>query len=253
VIAITRAVSDAINDCELTHVAREPIDLEVARAQHAAYERALEAAQCTIVRAAPAPDCPDAVFVEDTAIVVDEVAIITRPGAVSRRPETAGVAEVLQRFRELRFIDAPGTVDGGDVVVAGRRVFIGRSSRTNDAGIAQVRALLLPFGYDVKGVEVRGCLHLKSAATRLSEGQLLVNPAWVDRAAFDGMELLDINPAEPNAANLLSTGDDFIYPAAFPRTGDLLERSGLTLKIVDLSELAKAEGAVTCCSVILTA
>src|SRR5712692_1221625 len=143
-IAITRAVSDAINDCELTHVARAPIDLALARAQHRAYERALEAAQCEIVRVEPAPDLPDSVFVEDTAIVVDEVGIITRPGAASRRPETSAVAEVLGRYRTLRYIDAPGTVDGGDVVVAGRRVFVGRSARTDDEGLAQVRAILTP-------------------------------------------------------------------------------------------------------------
>jgi dimethylargininase len=245
-------VSEAINNCELTHVARQPIDLDVARAQHRAYEEALEAAQCQIVRVAPAPDLPDSVFVEDTAVVVGEVAIVTRPGAASRRPETVAVADALLRYRELKHIDAPGTVDGGDVVVAGRRVFIGRSSRTNDEGLAQMRAILAPFGYEVTGVEVRGCLHLKSAVTMLSEGQLLVNPAWIDRAAIDGMELVAIDPAEPHAANLLSTGDDFIYSPAFPRTRDLLGRRGVSLKVVDLSELAKAEGAVTCCSLIFT-
>ena len=251
-VAITRAVSDAINNCELTHVTRAPIDLDRARAQHRAYEQALEtAAHCEIVRVEPAPDLPDAVFVEDTAVVVDEVGIITRPGAPSRRPETVGVAAVLGRYRELRYIDAPGTVDGGDVVVAGRRVFVGRSSRTNDAGIAQLRAILSLYGYNVTGVEVRGCLHLKSAATVLSENQLLVNPAWIDRQAFDGVELLEIDPLEPDAANILKAGDDFIYSSVFPRTAGRLQRS-LPLTIVDVSELAKAEGAVTCCSLIVT-
>jgi dimethylargininase len=251
-IAVTRAVSDAIDGCELTHAARQPIDLALARAQHRVYERTLEASKCDIVRVEPAHDLPDAVFVEDIAIVVDEVAIVTRPGAASRRPETAGVAGILRRYRELKFIEAPGTVDGGDVVVAGRRVFVGRSTRTNDVGIAQVRAMLLPFGYDVRGVEVRGCLHLKSAVSRLSEGQLLVNPAWIERREFDGMELVEIDPAEPHAANVLSAGDDLIYAAAYPRTRARLERRGLALKMVDLSELAKAEGAVTCCSLIFT-
>jgi len=252
-IAVTRAVSDAINDCELTHVARQPIDLALARAQHRAYEQALEAAQCEIVRAAPAPDLPDSVFVEDTAIVLTEVAIVTRPGAESRRAETAGVADVLHRYRELRRIEAPGTIDGGDVLVAGRRVFIGRSSRTNDHAITQVRAMLQRYGYDVTAVDVRGCLHLKSAATALSANQLLVNPAWIEREAFAGVDLLDVDPDEPYAANILRAGDDLIYPSAFPRTRDLLERSGVRPAIVDLSELAKAEGAVTCCSVIFDA
>ena len=251
-VAVTRAVSDAINNCELTHVARKPIDLDLARAQHRAYEAMLEtAARCEIVRLEPAPDLPDAVFFEDTAVVVDEVGIITRPGAPSRRPETTGVAAVLGRYRELRYVDPPGTVDGGDVVVVGRRVFVGRSVRTNDAGIAQLRAILSPFGYNVTGVKVRGCLHLKSAATMLSENQLLVNPAWIDRQAFDGLELVEVDQAEPNAANILSTGDHFLYSAAVPLTRDRLERRGIKLNITDVSELAKAEGAVTCCSILV--
>ena len=253
-IAVTRQVSDAIVKCELTHIARQPIDLARARAQHAAYERALEEANCEIVRVAPAPELPDAVFVEDTAVVVDEVAIVARPGAASRRAETIAVADVLRRYRELKYIETPGTVDGGDVVVAGRRVFIGRSGRTNDEGIAQVRAILAPFEYDVRGVDVRGCLHLKSAATFLSENQLLVNPARISREQFDGLDLLPIDPGEPYAANILHVGDGhYIYPSAFPRTREWLERSPLIhLTVVDVSELAKAEGAVTCCSLIFT-
>jgi dimethylargininase len=251
-IALTRAVSDAINDCELTNVARESIDVALARVQHQAYERAIEGSRCEIVRVAPAPQLPDAVFVEDTAIVVDELAIITRPGAASRRAETPAVADVLGRYRELRHIEPPGTLDGGDVVFAGRRAFVGRSSRTNDAGIEQVRRILQPLGYDVTGVDVRGCLHLKSAATALSENQLLVNPAWISSEVFAGVELLEIDPSEPYAANILRAGDDLIYPSAFPRTRDWLERSGVPLMIVDVSEIAKAEGAVTCCSLIFS-
>ncbi len=251
-VAITRAVSDAINSCELTHLAREPIDLDRARAQHRAYEHALEAAGCDIVRAAPAPQLPDAVFVEDIAIVLDEVAIITRPGAVSRHEETTGVALVLREYRNLRFIFEPGTIDGGDVVVAGRQVFIGRSSRTNGAGIEQARGILYPFGYTVTEVEVRGCLHLKSAATTLSGNQLLVNPAWIPAGAFNSLELLEIDPREPQAANILRAGDHYIYSSAFPRTADVLRRSGLQLDSVDMRELAKAEGAVTCCSILVT-
>jgi len=250
VIALTRAVSDAIDDCELTHVTREPIDLALARAQHRDYERALEAAGCEIVRVTPAPDLPDAVFVEDAAIVVDEVGIITRPGAASRRPETAAVAGVLGRYRELRFLAAPGTLDGGDVLVAGRRVFIGRSSRTNDEAIAQVRVILEPHGYEVSAVDVRGCLHLKSAATALDGARLLVNADWIPRGAFHGCELVEIDPAEPQAANVVRAGTDLIYPSAFPRTRERLERLGLGVRTVAVGELAKAEGAVTCCSLI---
>jgi dimethylargininase len=253
VIAVTREVPDAIDRCELTHMTREPIDVPRARAQHRAYEQLLAASGCDVLRAEPAHQLPDSVFVEDTAIVVDEVAIITRPGAESRRGETDGVAAVLRGYRELKYIEAPGTIDGGDVLVAGRCVFIGRSSRTNEAGIVQVRAILTRFGYDVRGVELRGCLHLKSAATAVSEGRLLVNPAWIDRQAFGDLDLVEIDPAEPDAANLLSVAGRYIYSAAFPRTREVLERTGLALQLVDLSELAKAEGAVTCCSVVFRA
>jgi dimethylargininase len=249
-IALTRPVSEALAHCELTYLERRPIDVARARVQHEQYERLLEeAAHCTIVRAPAAPDLPDAVFVEDTAVVLDEVAIITRPGAVSRRDETAGVTAVLSDYRELRHIEVPGTVDGGDVLFCGRRAFVGRTSRTNDEGIAQMQRILTPFGYSVHGVTVRGCLHLKSAASVLSESQLLVNPAWISSAEFPGVALFPIDPAEPNAANILKAGDDYIYSPAFPRTAARLQVS-LPLNFVDMSELAKAEGALTCCSIV---
>jgi len=250
-IALTRDVSDSINQCELTHVEREPIDVARARAQHAAYEQALEAAGCRVVRVAAAHGLPDAVFVEDTAFVVPELAILTRPGAASRQAETAPVAEALRPYIDVRSIEAPGTIDGGDVLVAGRRVFIGRSSRTNAHAIAQVRALLQPLGYEVTSVDVTGCLHLKSAATALSEHELLVNPEWIPRGAFGGMALVEIDAREPHAANVLRAGSAFLYSSAFPRTADRLEKRGLRLTKLDMSELAKAEGAVTCCSVII--
>jgi dimethylargininase len=249
-IAITREVSDSISQCELTHVFREPIDLTRARAQHAAYERALEAAGCEIVRVDAAHDLPDAVFVEDTAIVLPEVAILARPGAPSRRPEVRAVAEALARYRQVFPIEAPSTIDGGDVLVAGRRVFIGRTSRTDGTAIVKVRAILEPIGYTVEPVRITGCLHLKSAATALADDRLLINPAWVRPDPFTGLDLVEIDPAEPFAANAVRAGGRLIYPAAFPRTRERLERLGFAVDPVDVSELAKAEGAVTCCSLI---
>jgi dimethylargininase len=249
-IALTRGVSDAIGQCELTHLDRHLIDVSVAREQHHAYERTLERLGCRIVRVEDAPDLPDAVFVEDTAVVVDELAIITRPGALSRRHETAGVVNVMERFRTLAAIEAPGTVDGGDVLVAGRHVFVGRSTRTNDAGIRQLRDILESAGYDVRDIDVGGCLHLKSAVTSLSDECLLVNPSWVSREALAGFDLLEIDAAEPFAANVVRAGGRLIYPAAFPRTRARMERLGFDVHPVDVSELAKAEGAVTCCSII---
>jgi dimethylargininase len=244
-------VSDAINDCELTHVTREPIDVARARAQHRAYEQALESAGCVVVRVEPAPELPDAVFIEDTAVVLDEVAIVTRPGADSRRAETAAVAQTLAGYRELRRISAPGTVDGGDVIVCGTRIFVGRSERTNAAGIEQLRRILEPFEYRIVPVDVSGCLHLKSAATSISEDQVLANPSWIRRDQFAGIELVDVDPGEPYAANVVRIGTTLIHASAFPGTRERLQRQGFTVHDVDVGELAKAEGAVTCCSVLV--
>jgi dimethylargininase len=160
------------------------------------------------------------------------------------------VAEALQPYRELAFIEAPSTLDGGDVLCVGRRVFIGLSGRSNSAAVEQMRAVLSPFGYSVQGVPVRGCLHLKSAVTQVAEDTVLLNRAWVDASAFVSLDLIDVHPSEPLAGNALLVGDRVIYPAGFPATRRRLEERGLAVEIVDLSELAKAEGAVTCCSLI---
>jgi dimethylargininase len=252
-VALTRAVSAALGACELTHLARVPIDIELARAQHRAYEEALADAGFAVERIDAGADMPDSVFIEDIAIVFDELAILTRPGALSRRVETPAVAEALARHRQLEVICAPATIDGGDVLVAGRRVFVGRSTRTNTAAIEQLRQVLEPLDYTVSEIAVHGCLHLKSAVTALADDLLLVNPAWIDRSAFARSACIEIDPREPSAANALRLPDRIIFPAAFPRTADRLARHGLTLHTVDASELAKAEGAVTCCSLIVSA
>jgi dimethylargininase len=248
--AITRGVSPAIARCELTHLARTPIDVGLADRQHEAYERCLAAAGCAVRRLPPGEDMPDCVFIEDTAVVFDDLAIVTRPGALSRRPETPAVAEALSAFRLLKRIEPPATVDGGDVLVAERTVFVGRSERTNDRGIEQVRQLLAPHGYSTRAVEVTGCLHLKSAVTSIGDRRLLINPAWVDTEEFSGFALVEIDPSEPFAANALRLGDVLIYSDAFPLTRRRLERCGLRVVTVDVSETAKAEGGVTCCSLV---
>jgi dimethylargininase len=252
ILAITREVSTSLTACELTHLPRVPIDVERARRQHRAYEEALTAAGCVVERLGAGPDVPDSVFVEDIAVVFDELAIITRPGAEPRRAETPAIAEALGRHRRLEVIQPPGTIDGGDVLVAGRRVYVGRSTRTNAAAAAQMRQILTPFGYTVCDVEVRGCLHLKSAITAVAEDVLLANPEWIAKAPFGGFEFVDVDPAEPMAANALRVGGEVIVPSAFPRTSERLAGRGLSLRVVDASELAKAEGAVTCCSLIVT-
>jgi dimethylargininase len=250
-VAITRQLSPAFADCELTHLERLPIDLDRARAQHHAYEQALVAAGGLVHQLDTSADIPDSVFVEDCAVVFPQLAIITRPGAESRRAETAAIARALAAFRPLCTIEPPGTVDGGDVLVAGRRVFVGLSTRTNQAAVSQMRRMLTPHGYTVCACEVGGCLHLKSAATALDDATLLVNPSWIDPAVFDRFAIVEIDAAEPAAANALRLRDRLIVPAAFPRTAVVLERRGYRVERVEADELAKAEGAVTCCSLIV--
>ncbi len=251
-VAATRAVPRTINACELTHLARQPIDLDRAVAQHRAYEAALQGAGCRVVPVEAAPELPDSVFVEDTAVVFDEVALIARPGAASRRAEGSAVERLLGAYRPLERIVAPGTLDGGDVLVVGRTVYVGISRRTNAAAVEQLRGIMAPRGYVVREVTVSGCLHLKSAATALPDGRILVNRRWIDADRLDDRTAVDIDPAEPGAANALSVAGAVIYPVAFPRTRQRLERLGYRVRSVDVAELAKAEGAVTCCSLIFT-
>lgn len=252
-IALTRAISPRLAECELTHLDRTPISVPRAEAQHEAYEAALRALDCEVRRVEPAPEHADSVFIEDTAVVFDEIAVITRPGAESRRAETDAVARALAGLRPLARIVAPGTLDGGDVLVVGRRVFVGRTGRTNDAGIVQLRSALAPHGYTVTAVDVTGCLHLKTAVTAIDDGTVLVNPAWVDAAAFAPAAVITVDPAEPMGANVLRIGARLLYGADYPRTLARLRAHGADVTTVDASELAKAEGAVTCCSLVLRA
>lgn len=249
--AITRQISPAMARCELTHVQRAPIDLELAARQHHQYQQALRDLGCENIVLASEPDLPDSVFVEDVALVFDEIAVITRPGAESRRGESATVAAVLAKHRSLAYITAPATLDGGDVLRLGRRVLVGQSGRSNTAGIEQLRELLQPFGYSVQGMPIHGCLHLKSAVTEVADGVLLIQPEWIDASQFAQYTIILVDPAEPHAANALRVGSGLIYPSCFPRTLARLHDSGIVPLLVDVAELQKAEGAVTCCSLLL--
>lgn len=249
-IALIREVSPALDRCELTHLAREPIDPAGAAAEHHRYAWLLGELGCDVQWVAAEPALPDAVFVEDTAVVVDEVAVITRPGAPSRRPETESMTTALKRYRPVVTMDAPGTLDGGDVLRVGRTLYVGRSERTNAEGIAALARHLAPYGYAVRPVETHGCLHLKTAVTEIADGTLLCNPAWVDRRAFGDLMLVEVDPAEALAANALRIGAVVVHAAAWPRTRERLEQRGIRTVPIDVSELAKAEAGVTCCSVI---
>jgi len=256
-LALTRAVSPRIEQCELTHLARTPIDYARAVEEHDAYEALLTRLGCRVERVPDAPDLPDSVFVEDAAVVFDRIAVIARPGAQSRRPEVAAMETALRRYRTLARIEPPGTLDGGDVLVTPGTVFVGVGGRTNVDGVRQLTAHVAPHGFEVVPVHVRECLHLKSAVTAVAlappagKSALVINPAWVDSAHFAAFDLIDVDPAEPAAANVLLINSTVICPAEHPRTRRLIEARGFVTESVPAFELAKAEGGLTCCAVLV--
>jgi len=251
-LAITRDVSPRFNECEITHIERTPINLEVARAQHRGYVQALKEIGCTVLELPSEADLPDSVFVEDTAFILPETAVITRPGADSRKPETESIIHALSPYIKLIHLKEPATLDGGDVMVVGKRIFIGLSTRSNSEAISQLNILLKEYGYTVTGVQLHDCLHLKSAVTRVDDKTLLINKNWVDTHPFSGFDLIEVDPSEPHAANCLPVGSAIIFATSFPKTRKTLEERGYKIVSVEVDELAKAEGAVTCCSLIVT-
>lgn len=252
-LAITRDVSPRFNECELTHIERSPIDVDVARAQHHEYVQALRNVGCDVIELPAEPDLPDSVFVEDTAFILPELAVITRPGADSRKPETESIIRALEPHLRLVHVREPASVDGGDVLVLGKKIFVGLSTRSNQAAIDQLNEMLREHGYETIGVQMHDCLHLKTALTRVDDDTLLINPNWVDTHHFKNSNWIEVDRREPFAANCLPIGGSIIYPTSFPRTCRKLEAAGHAMVTVDVSELAKAEGAVTCCSLIIPA
>jgi dimethylargininase len=248
--AITRQVSPTLAACELEYLERQPIDIPKAIDQHRAYEQCLREAGACIVTLPADPQFPDGVFVEDPAIVLDEIAIITRMGAGSRRGEAQSIAEALAPFRELAWITEPATIEGGDVMRVAKTLFVGHSRRTNPQGIEQFSNIVKQFGYRVIPVEVTGCLHLKSACSPLSDSAILANRAWIQSAEFGTLQVIDVSPEEPSAANVLRIAHTTLNAASFPRTAEILNRAGHRVTLLDISELQKAEAALTCSSLI---
>jgi dimethylargininase len=245
--AIVRPPSAALGRCELSYLDRCAIDVERAVAQHAAYVAALRALHVEVEVLAPEAELADATFVEDPAVVVDEVAVITNPGVASRRPEVPTVAAALAKWRTLVHIAEPATLEGGDVLVAEKKVFVGRSKRTNAAGIEELGALLAPHGYQVQGVELDGCLHLKTAVGYLGDGVFLVNDTWLDASVFGG-EQVAVDSAEPFGANAVPVNGVLLVPASAPRTAKRLAERGYEIVTLDIGELEKAEAGLTCMS-----
>jgi dimethylargininase len=248
--AVTREVSAAVGDCELTFLPRVKIDIGRVSQQHQKYQTVLSSLGCEVVTVPTEPSLADSVFIEDTANVLDEVAVLCRPGVQSRRLEVAGVEDVLKRYRTIASINAPGTLDGGDLLRVGKVIYAGLSTRSNQSGIEQLRDIVSDYGFSVKTIAITKCLHLKSAVSEVAPGLLLINSDWIKRSALGDFDLIDVDREEAHAANALLVGRRVIYPSSFPRTMKKLVARGIEVIPVDMSELQKAEGAATCCSLI---
>ncbi len=255
--AITRAVSPALASCELTFVDRQSIDIAKAQSQHTAYEHLLAKLGVHVHSLAAEPDLPDSMFVEDPAIVLDELAIILPLGTKSRQPEAESLAKALAPYRKLASISAPAAIEGGDVLRIDRTLYVGQTTRTDAEGVRQLAAILAPHNYEVIPVPVTGCLHLKSAVTYLGRNTLLANRPWFDTKPFETstspqFQWIDVDPAEPHAANALAVADTIIFPASFPKTRARIESADFHVTPLDISELQKAESGLTCSSLIFT-
>ncbi len=246
--ALTRLPGPALADCELTHIERQPIDIARAKAQHRAYRAALEQAGARVTVLPALPDHPDSCFVEDTAVILPELVILTRPGAASRRGEVAHIAPQLPQDRPQVTLAAPATIDGGDVLVIGRDIFIGLTARSNAEAVQQVAVAAAAFGYRTTGVPLAGALHLKTAASALAADLVLVNTGWIDPAIF-GRRHLASAPGEPFAANSLTVGST-VFHAAGAATAARITAAGFDVVALDISEFAKAEAGLTCLSLI---
>jgi dimethylargininase len=249
-IAITRPPTEALLHCELTHLEREPIDFQLAAAQHRGYEDALRALGAEVVSLPPEPRLPDAVFVEDTALVLDEIAVMMHPGASSRVPEVETVARALEPYRSLAHILPPGMIDGGDVLRTGRTIYVGVSSRTNREAVERLSTIAVPHGYHVKAVQVSNCLHLKSACTYVGDNTVLANRNWLPPDAFADLNIIDVAEDEPRAANTFFVGETLVMADNYPKTRAKLEAAGRVVCSVALTELQKAEAGGSCMSLV---
>ena len=248
--AITRAVSSGILHCEISFIERQPIDLTKARQQHRAYEDLLRHLGARVISLPEDPALPDSMFVEDPALVLDELAVIFPLGTQSRRPEAASLAQALAPFRKIFNVVSPGSLEGGDILRIDRQLFVGLTKRSNAEGIRQLAEIVQPHGYIVTAVPVTGCLHLKSAVTYLGNNTLLANRGWFDSSVFAGYDWIDVAPEEPHAANALALGGTIIFPASFPLTRARLEARGVHVTPLDIAELQKAESGLTCSSLL---
>jgi dimethylargininase len=248
--ALVRRPGPRLADGLLTHLDRVPVDLALAMRQWDGYVAALKEFGWETVEVPPADDCPDAVFVEDTVVMYGDLAVLTRPGAEARRPETAATAETLTGLGyRVERIEAPATIDGGDVLKHGRVVWVGLGGRTNAEGAAALAAHLEPLGARVHAVPVTKALHLKSEVTALPDGTVVGYPDLVDDPGTWG-DFLAV--PEPGGAHVVVLDEETVLMSAdAPRSRELFEARGLRVVAVEIGEFEKLEGCVTCLSVRL--
>jgi len=249
-LAITHVPSHHIDQCKRTYVAQTPVDYDRASGQHEDYCRALRMCGAEVRTLEVNREFPDCTFVEDTAIVLDELAVLAAMGEESRRAEPDGIEPELRRYRDVHRVELPATIEGGDVLRMDRTLLVGLSSRTTSAGISALDAIVRHYGYQVVAIPVRGCLHLKTACTALPDGRLLVNPAWLDVRDLRDYDLIPVPKDEPWGANVAQVGTSVCASAAHVRTADIIRETGFDVQLVDLSEFARAEGGVTCLSLV---
>ncbi|MBV9123021.1 MAG: dimethylargininase [Planctomycetes bacterium] len=250
-IAITHVPSPAMEHGQRTHIGRAPIDFDRAVRQHQEYCRLLRHGGAEVRTLDIYRDLPDCAFIEDTALVLDELALLASMGVDSRRAEVAGIESELRKYREVKRIPLPALIEGGDVLRVGRTLLVGLSCRTDAAGIRALEAVVRPLGYKVVAIPVQGCLHFKTACTALDDRTLLVNPAWVDCGLLKGFRLIQVPEDEPWAANVLRMGPVVGVPAQHVRTAEMVAQLGFAVQSTDLSEFAKAEAGITCLSLLV--
>jgi len=249
-VAVTNVPSPLLYLGVRTFADEAAVDYSIALGQHEQYRDALQRCGCHVISLEVNREHPDSVFVEDTALVLDEVAIMMSLGAASRRDEPRAIEPTLREYRAVVCVEPPATIDGGDIVRNDRRLYVGESQRTNGAGISALAELSRKYGYEVASIPVFGCLHLKSACSALPDGRFLVNADWIDVSPLPNDRLLHVPDSEPWAGDVLVIGERIIVSDAFPETIELLERQGWEVVPVGVSEFAKVEGGVTCLSLV---
>ncbi len=249
--AIIRQPDPSIVNCELTHMSRVPIDFEELKKQHANYGETLRKLGLQVDVLPVLEDFPDSVFVEDTAVVLDEAAILTRPGALSRRSEPEAMHPFLVKYRRNIFqLIEPAILDGGDVLTVDKTIFVGLTSRTNELGAKQLQFFTTPYGYRVVTIPVTKCLHLRTALAYLGKKTMLLNPEWIDETYLKDFKLLRISQDEPFGANALKIGSKLVYNSDHPKTLQRLRDQGFDVEAIRITELAKAEAGLTCLSLV---